>query len=154
MSGDQDNNTQPAAQDSSAANNAQSQDVSLPPIASNPTQGQTTAEPQGQQRVEVQGDLNNALTQQQGQIDSAVANSTLPTEPATVAPLRNGAAPRQATTERQTAAAPLLHRLNRLRLPLLRRPPRQHLLLRLRLQLPLRQQQRRLRVKALAMLVR
>lgn len=108
LSGEQDNNnTQPAAQDSSAANNAQPQDVSLPPIASNPTQGQATAEPQGQQRVEVQGDLNNALTQQQGQIDSAVANSTLPTEPATVAPVRNGtAAPRQATTERQTAATP------------------------------------------------
>ncbi|HEY4467837.1 MAG TPA: cell division protein DamX [Klebsiella sp.] len=104
LSGDQDNNTQPAAQDSSATNNSQPQDVSLPPIASNPTQGLTTAEPQGQQRVEVQGDLNNALTQQQGQIDSAVANSTLPTEPATVAPVRNGAAPRQATTERQTAA--------------------------------------------------
>lgn len=108
LSGEQDNNnTQPAAQDSSAANNAQPQDVSLPPIASNPTQGQATAEPQGQQRVEVQGDLNNALTQQQGQIDNAVANSTLPTEPATVAPVRNGtAAPRQATTERQTAATP------------------------------------------------
>ena len=108
LSGEQDNNnTQPAAQDSSAANNAQPQDVSLPPIASNPNQGQATAEPQGQQRVEVQGDLNNALTQQQGQIDSAVANSTLPTEPATVAPVRNGtAAPRQATTERQTAATP------------------------------------------------
>ena len=108
LSGEQDNNnTQPAAQDSSAANNAQPQDVSLPPIASNPNQGQPTAEPQGQQRVEVQGDLNNALTQQQGQIDSAVANSTLPTEPATVAPVRNGtAAPRQATTERQTAATP------------------------------------------------
>lgn len=55
--------------------------------------------------MEVQGDLNNALTQQQGQLDSAVANSTLPTEPATVAPMRNGAAPRQ-TTERQTAATP------------------------------------------------
>lgn len=108
LSGEQDNNnTQPAAQNSSAANNAQPQDVSLPPIASNPTQGQATAEPQGQQRVEVQGDLNNALTQQQGQIDSAVANSTLPTEPATVAPVRNGtAAPRQAATERQTAATP------------------------------------------------
>lgn len=106
LSGDQDNNAQPTAQDSSATNNSQPQDVSLPPIASNPTQGQATAEPQGQQRVEVQGDLNNALTQQQGQIDSAVANSTLPTEPATVAPLRNGAAPRQATTERQTAATP------------------------------------------------
>lgn len=106
LSGEQDNNAQPAAQDASAANSPQSQDVSLPPIASNPTQGQAPAEPQGQQRVEVQGDLNNALTQQQGQIDSAVANSTLPTEPATVAPVRNGAAPRQATTERQTAAAP------------------------------------------------
>jgi DamX protein len=49
------------------------------------------------------------LTQQQGQLDGAVANSTLPTEPATVAPIRNGAngtaAPRQAT-ERQTAATP------------------------------------------------
>ncbi|HBR2275121.1 cell division protein DamX, partial [Klebsiella pneumoniae] len=46
---------------------------------------------------------------QQGQLDGAVANSTLPTEPATVAPIRNGAngtaAPRQAT-ERQTAATP------------------------------------------------
>ncbi|MGQ4609987.1 cell division protein DamX [Raoultella ornithinolytica] len=110
LSGDQSDNGQsgngqPAAQDQTTANNPQ-QDVSLPPIASNPTQGQTSAEPQGQQRVEVQGDLNNALTQQQGQIDSAVANSTLPTEPATVAPVRNGAAPRQATTERQTAAAP------------------------------------------------
>lgn len=107
LSGAQDNNTQPAAQGSSAANNSQSQDVSLPPIASNPTQGQTTTEPQGQQRVEVQGDLNNALTQQQGQIDSAVANSTLPTEPATVAPVRNGAAAtRHAMTERQTTASP------------------------------------------------
>ncbi|EPE1744137.1 cell division protein DamX [Raoultella ornithinolytica] len=105
LSGDQSDNGQTVAQDQTTANNPQ-QDVSLPPIASNPTQGQTSAEPQGQQRVEVQGDLNNALTQQQGQIDSAVANSTLPTEPATVAPVRNGAAPRQATTERQTAAAP------------------------------------------------
>ncbi|EWD09263.1 DamX protein [Klebsiella pneumoniae UCI 43] len=85
------------------------QTVTVPPIAANPTQGQAAAAPQGQQRIEVQGDLNNALTQQQGQLDGAVANSTLPTEPATVAPIRNGAngtaAPRQAT-ERQTAATP------------------------------------------------
>ncbi|HHG8774059.1 TPA: cell division protein DamX [Raoultella planticola] len=105
LSGDQSDNGQPAAQDQTAANNPQ-QDVSLPPIAANPTQGQSAAEPAGQQRVEVQGDLNNALTQQQGQIDSAVASSTLPTEPATVAPVRNGTAPRQAAAERQTAAAP------------------------------------------------
>ncbi len=69
--------------------------------AANPTQGKAAAAPQGQQRIEVQGDLNNALTQQQNQqLDGAVANSTLPTEPATVAPIRNGAngtaAPRQA----------------------------------------------------------
>ncbi|HEM8660982.1 cell division protein DamX [Klebsiella aerogenes] len=106
MTADQNNNAaQPVDQTAGNTNQQQSQDVSLPPIASNPTQGQPASEPQGQQRVEVQGDLNNALTQQQGQLDSAVANSTLPTEPATVAPMRNGAAPRQ-TTERQTAAAP------------------------------------------------
>uniref|UniRef100_UPI0034D2ECDE cell division protein DamX n=1 Tax=Klebsiella aerogenes TaxID=548 RepID=UPI0034D2ECDE len=106
MTADQNNNAaQPVDQTAGNTNQQQPQDVSLPPIASNPTQGQPASEPQGQQRVEVQGDLNNALTQQQGQLDSAVANSTLPTEPATVAPVRNGAAPRQ-TTERQTAAAP------------------------------------------------
>ena len=104
LSDDQSGNAQPSASQGQTAGTAQQQDVSLPPIAANPTQGQTTTEPQGQQRVEVQGDLNNALTQQSGQIDSAVANSTLPTEPATVAPVRNGSAPRQATTERQTAA--------------------------------------------------
>lgn len=97
---DQANGTQPApgtAPANQTAANPQ-QDVSLPPISSTPTQGQNTAAPEGQQRVEVQGDLNNALTQQQGQIDSAVANSTLPTEPATVAPVRGGSTPRQATT--------------------------------------------------------
>ena len=106
MTADQNNNAaQSVDQTAGNTNQQQPQDVSLPPIASNPTQGQPASEPQGQQRVEVQGDLNNALTQQQGQLDSAVANSTLPTEPATVAPMRNGAAPRQ-TTERQTAATP------------------------------------------------
>ncbi|MGG8026733.1 cell division protein DamX [Klebsiella aerogenes] len=106
MTADQNNNAaQLVDQTAGNTNQQQPQDVSLPPIASNPTQGQPASEPQGQQRVEVQGDLNNALTQQQGQLDSAVANSTLPTEPATVAPMRNGAAPRQ-TTERQTAATP------------------------------------------------
>lgn len=98
LSGDQQNATQPAA--NQTADNA-SQDVSLPPISSTPTEGQPTAAPENQQRVEVQGDLNNALTQQQGQVDTAV-NSTLPTEPATVAAVRNGNAPRQATTGETT----------------------------------------------------
>ena len=110
LSDDQSTSTPAAGQDQTAAvNTTPQQDVTVPPIAANPTQGQAVSEPQGQQRIEVQGDLNNALTQQQGQLDGAVANSTLPTEPATVAPIRNGAngtaAPRQAT-ERQTAATP------------------------------------------------
>ncbi|HCI4588267.1 TPA: cell division protein DamX [Klebsiella quasipneumoniae subsp. quasipneumoniae] len=91
LSDDQSASTPTAGQDQTAANTTTQQDVTVPPIAANPTQGQAAAEPQGQQRVEVQGDLNNALTQQQGQLDGAVANSTLPTEPATVAPIRNGA---------------------------------------------------------------
>ncbi|WP_455426614.1 cell division protein DamX [Dryocola sp. LX212] len=61
------------------------QEVNLPPISSTPTEAQTQPAPQGQQRVEVPGDLNNALTQQQGQIDNAASGSTLPTQPATVA---------------------------------------------------------------------
>lgn len=104
-SADQANGAQPApgaAPANQTAANPQ-QDVSLPPISSTPTEGQNAASPQGQQRVEVQGDLNNALTQQQGQIDGAVANSTLPTEPATVAPVRNGTAPRQATSTAEAA---------------------------------------------------
>lgn len=101
---DQANGAQPAPGSTSAeqtAGNTQ-QDVSLPPISSTPTQGQTPATTEGQQRVEVQGDLNNALTQPQGQeqVNNVVVNSTLPTEPATVAPVRNGSAPSQ------TASAP------------------------------------------------
>ncbi|MBV8044209.1 cell division protein DamX [Pluralibacter sp.] len=107
---DQTNGAQPAPGAAAPAGQqtagTPSQDVSLPPISSTPTQGQNAAAPEGQQRVEVQGDLNNALTQQQGQVDNVV-NSTLPTEPATVAPVRGGSAPRQVTTtsESRTEAA-------------------------------------------------
>lgn len=62
-----------------------SQDFSIPPISSTPTQGQSIPQPEGQQRIELQGDLGNSLTQQQTQIESVVTRSTLPTEPATVA---------------------------------------------------------------------
>ncbi len=70
------------------------------------------ATPEGQQRVEVQGDLNNALMQPQNQeqVNAAVVNSTLPTEPATVAPVHGSNAQQQtAATEtkpRQTQTAP------------------------------------------------
>jgi DamX protein len=102
---DQANGAQPApgttpAQDTAA--NAP-RDVSLPPISSTPSQSQTAAVPEGQQRLEVQGDLNSALSTPQGQaqMNNVVANSTLPTEPATVAPVRggNGNAAHTATTE-------------------------------------------------------
>ncbi|TGB79742.1 cell division protein DamX [Escherichia sp. E4694] len=111
---DQANGVQPAPGTTSAENTQQ--DVSLPPISSTPTQGQTPAATDGQQRVEVQGDLNNALTQPQNQqqLNNVVAvNSTLPTEPATVAPVRNG------NTSRDTAKTQTAER------PTTTRPPRQ-----------------------------
>ncbi|KNC90201.1 cell division protein DamX [Trabulsiella odontotermitis] len=103
---DQANGAQPAPGDAAGGQTSGNtpQDVSVPPIASTPTQGQVNTAPEGQQRVEVQGDLNNALTQQQGQIDNAATASTLPTEPATVAPVRNGTAGTTGTAPRQTAA--------------------------------------------------
>lgn len=86
---DQANGAQPQPGNTPATGQQNPQDVSLPPISSTPTQAQTQPQPEGQQRVEVPGNLNNALTQpqQQGQINNVVSNSTLPTEPATVAPI-------------------------------------------------------------------
>ncbi|EIC7737729.1 cell division protein DamX [Salmonella enterica] len=95
---DQANATQPAPGATSAEQTAgnTSQDISLPPISSTPTQGPSPVVADGQQRVEVQGDLNNALTQNPEQMNNVAVNSTLPTEPATVAPVRNGSTTRQA----------------------------------------------------------
>ena len=112
---DQANGAQPQPGSTSAVNQTENagnpQEVTLPAISSTPTDAQTQPAPQGQQRVEVPGDLNNALTQQSGQIDNAVTSSTLPTAPATVAAVAgsNGAttAPRQvAKSEPAKQAAP------------------------------------------------
>lgn len=73
---------------------SQSQDFSIPPISSTPTQAQNIPQPEGQQRIELQGDLGSSLTQQQGQIENVVTRSTLPMEPATVV-----SAPGSKTTE-------------------------------------------------------
>lgn len=97
------NGTQPAPGATSAENPSNGQDISLPPVSSTPTQGQVTAAPEGQQRVEVQGDLNNALTAQQGQIDAAVTHSTLPTEPATVASTGSNASRQTGNNDAQPA---------------------------------------------------
>ncbi|QNQ22198.1 cell division protein DamX [Kosakonia sp. SMBL-WEM22] len=105
---DQANGAQPApgASSSQAQNAGAQQDVTLPPISSTPSQGQPSATPEGQNRVEVQGDLNNALSQPQSQtqLDSA-ASSTLPTEPATVAPIHNGNGNSNSTTARNQQPA-------------------------------------------------
>ncbi|WP_449506701.1 cell division protein DamX [Enterobacter hormaechei] len=109
------NGAQPApgttSAEQTAGNTSAGQDISLPPVSATPTQGQAPVTPEGQQRVEVQGDLNNALTQPQNQeqVNAAVVNSTLPTEPATVAPVHGSNAQQQtAATEtkpRQTQTA-------------------------------------------------
>jgi len=100
---DQANGAQPAPGAAPVQETNAPRDVSLPPISSTPSQSQATAAPEGQQRLEVQGDLNSALSSPQGQsqINNVVANSTLPTEPATVAPVRggNGAAAHNAAAE-------------------------------------------------------
>ncbi|EAW5067246.1 cell division protein DamX [Salmonella enterica] len=107
---DQANATQPAPGATSAEQTAgnTSQDISLPPISSTPTQGQSPVVADGQQRVEVQGDLNNALTQNPEQMNNVAVNSTLPTEPATVAPVKRTepAAPAATPKATTTTAAP------------------------------------------------
>jgi DamX protein len=109
---DQANGAQPAPGTTSAeqtAGNTQ-QEISLPPVSSTPTQGEAPAAPQGQQRVEVQGDLNNALTQSQSQAQvNNVVSSTLPTEPATVAPIRGANGQQTAARDSATESRPPPH---------------------------------------------
>lgn len=81
---DNQNQVQPGAQNSSG------QDISLPPVSSTPTQSpdMANANPEPQRRVELQGDLGSALSGQQNAVAvNTVAGSTLPTQPATVAPV-------------------------------------------------------------------
>lgn len=77
-----------AADGNAAVTNEAPQPISVPPVSSTPTQAAPIETPQNQQRVELPGDLNNALTNQQGQMDSAAQGamngSSLPTAPATV----------------------------------------------------------------------
>lgn len=73
----------------------QPQNVSVPPISSTPTEAQPQPVQEGaQQRVDLPGNMSDALSAQQGQVDAATQGmngpaSTLPTAPAT---LMNGAA--------------------------------------------------------------
>jgi len=97
-------NSAPASGD--AASNPQ-RDVSMPPVASTPTQAAPIDTPANQQRVTLPGDLNSALTNQQQQVDSAATGaqngSSLPTAPATVSGNAGTAAnPVTAPVSRQT----------------------------------------------------
>lgn len=93
------------------------QPVSVPPVSSTPTQAAPIESPQNQQRVELPGDLNNALTNQQGEMDSAaqsaMGGSSLPTAPATVSGGNSGnlnsnhvvSAPRQSSAQNSVKPA-------------------------------------------------
>ncbi|MEI7209634.1 SPOR domain-containing protein [Pectobacterium carotovorum] len=66
------------------------QTLSAPPISGTPTDAQIQPPVAGQQRIELPGNITDALSQQQGRVSEfsqgAAGNSTLPTAPATVAP--------------------------------------------------------------------
>ncbi|ORM62662.1 SPOR domain-containing protein [Pantoea rodasii] len=76
----------PAASSSPAGSDSNA--ISMPAVSSTPTQAAPVDTPANQQRVTLPGDLNSALSNQQGQVDSAAqgaqGNSSLPTAPATV----------------------------------------------------------------------
>ena len=100
---------QPATTENSASAAGQPaapQDVSVPPISPTPTDAPQMQTPANQQRVELPGDLNNALSNQQGQVDAAAqagqGGSSLPTGAATVAP--GGETPRQVTNKPSAAS--------------------------------------------------
>ena len=85
MSGGQTAPTEGAAANSAPADGTTPRDVSMPPVSSTPTQAAPVEAPASQQRVTLPGDLNNALSNQQQQVDSAAqGGSSLPTAPATV----------------------------------------------------------------------
>lgn len=92
---------------------SQPQNVSIPPIAGTPTEAKPQPQQGGaQQRVDLPGNMADALSSQQKQFDAATqgmigAASTLPTAPAT---LMNGAAARE-TTRPVQGSAPQQHKL-------------------------------------------
>src|SRR5476649_1409434 len=74
-------------------NGTQPQTLSAPPVASTPTQAPPVATPDGQHRIDLPGNMADALSQQgdkvngmASQMNSDQTTSTLPTAPATVAP--------------------------------------------------------------------
>ncbi|MGQ8819141.1 SPOR domain-containing protein [Serratia sp. NA_13] len=94
------------------SSSSQPQTVSVPPISSTPTEAQPQPTQGGaQQRVDLPGNMSDALSAQQGQVDAATQGmtgpaSTLPTAPAT---LMNGAAAKE-TVRPVQGTAPQQHK--------------------------------------------
>jgi len=72
---------------------SQPKSIGLPPISSTPTQAQPQADNGQKERVDLPGDINDALSQQQGQVNAAAQDginagnqslTSLPTAPATI----------------------------------------------------------------------
>ncbi|MFT4270787.1 MAG: SPOR domain-containing protein [Pantoea sp.] len=114
MSGQQNTTPAPEGSASQPATNAPtadngSQSISMPPVSSTPTQAAPVDTPANQQRVTLPGDLNTALNNQQGQVDSAAqgaqGNSSLPTAPATVSGSGKAISPPIAREEKPRASS-------------------------------------------------
>ncbi|MFS2221831.1 SPOR domain-containing protein [Pantoea sp. B65] len=109
---DQTQSAPDAAASSSAPQPAGSdRQVSVPPISPTPTQAEPVPTPPGQQRVELPGDLNNALSSQQDQVNAAAqgaagSSSSLPTAPATVSGQLNTPAAGKSAQHQATNSAP------------------------------------------------
>ncbi|CAM3334173.1 MULTISPECIES: SPOR domain-containing protein [Yersinia] len=99
-------------------NSGQPQELTAPPVSSTPTEAQPMANGNAPtQRVDLPGNMSDALSQQQGQVDSVSQNmngavtSTLPTAPATVSSSKEIKTPavRDNTTRpaQKTAAKPV-----------------------------------------------
>lgn len=102
------NNTQPGVANNASdghdangvKNTAQPQDISVPPISPTPTEAAPQASANSPtQRVELPGNMSDALSQTQGQVDTLSQNmndgqiSTLPTAPATVSTSKGAKVP-------------------------------------------------------------
>ncbi|CAI1186627.1 Uncharacterized protein conserved in bacteria [Serratia proteamaculans] len=104
--------TTDANDNNGVSSSSQPQTVSVPPISSTPTEAQPQpAQGGAQQRVDLPGNMSDALSAQQGQVDAATQGmsgpaSTLPTAPAT---LMNGAAAKEAVRPVQ-GTAPQQHK--------------------------------------------
>lgn len=109
--------TAPVQQTASAPEaNASSQpkSIGLPPISSTPTQAQPMPDSGQKERVDLPGDINDALSEQQGQVNAAAQDgisasnqslTSLPTAPATLNSSLKGRAP-VSTTPRPVHRVP------------------------------------------------